>query len=273
MKKNILITGASSGIGKALAKKLILEGHNVYCGARRIDNMDDIRFLGASTYRLDVRNNENVNRVINAIIKEAGHLDIVYLNAGYAIAGPVEETPVEKVHQQFDTNVYGAARVVRAVLPHMREQNNGRLIFTTSIAGRASTGMNSWYSASKHALNGMVKGLAQEVAQFNIQVATVEPGCVDTELPEMQLKDMQASNQLPAYKAAVIKNHDWLKDSYNKGSDTTSTVNTLITAGFTNKPKLSYRSTIDGKLIYFIQWLFGEKCMGNIVSYLVKRSK
>ncbi len=272
MKKIVLIVGASSGIGKDLAKKLLLERHCVFCVARRVDNMQDLEKLGGHIFKMDVRDELNVEKVIANIINITGKIDVVYSNAGFPIAGPVEETPIDKVHEQFDTNVFGAARVARAVLPHMRKQNCGRIIFTTSIAGRISTGMNSWYSASKHALNGMVKGLSQEVAGFNIKVCTIEPGCVETELDALQLADMKATNKLDEYKEMVDKSHSFLYSAYRKGSDTKSTVDTMVKAGFCVSPKLSYRTTLDAKIMLFVQYLIGEKLMGNLFVNIIKRS-
>ncbi|MEW6997017.1 SDR family oxidoreductase [Colwelliaceae bacterium BS250] len=271
MKKNIFVIGASSGIGKDLVKALIIEGHNVYCAARRLKKLEELQRLGADVFRMDVRNEIEVNDVIAQVIAKAGHIDIVYSNAGFAIAGPVEETPIAKVHEQFKTNVYGAAIVVRAILPHMRKRNEGRIVFTTSIASRVSTGMNSWYSASKHALNGMVKGLAQELSPFNIKVITVEPGCVQTELDGIQLADMKYTNKHDAYAEAVKKSHDFLKDAYGRGSNTNSTVRTMIKAGFSNNPKLSYRSTADAKFMNILQKIVGEKSLGKIFNRLVNR--
>lgn len=272
MKKNILIIGASSGIGYDLAKTLLNQGHNIYCGARREDKLEGLKKAGANVHRVDVRSEDDINHIVSSMIKDLGHIDIVYANAGYPIAGPVEETPIEKVHQQFDTNVYGAARLVRAVLPHMRHQQFGRIVFTTSIAGRVSTSMNSWYSASKHALNGLVKGLSQEVSQFNIQVVTVEPGCVQTELDAIQLSDMKKTNTSPDYNMLVNKSHNFLKNAYLSGSDTSTTVTTLIKAGFSSSPKLCYQSTLDAKLMFWAQRIFGEKLIGSLLIYLIKRT-
>ncbi|CAH6894213.1 SDR family oxidoreductase [Vibrio chagasii] len=270
--KNVLVTGASSGIGKDLVVALLKQGHTVYCGARRIENMHDLRILGAHVLEIDVRDEEQVNVAVTKIISEVGNIDIVYSNAGYPIAGPVEETPIEKVHAQFDTNVYGAARLARAVLPHMRERNQGRIIFTTSIAARVSTSMNSWYSASKHALNGMAKGLSQEVADFNIQISTIEPGCVQTELDAIQLQDMKDTNQIAEYKEIVDKSHKFLDEAYRKGATPESTVNHMLKAGFDTKPKLSYQTTLDAKLMTVVQKVIGEKALGSLFSKLIKRT-
>lgn len=273
MSKKILVLGASSGIGYELVRRLTSENHTVYCGARRLENMKPLQDLGAHIYEVDVRDEESIQHIVDTMVNEQKTIDIVYSNAGFAIAGPVEETSIEKAKEQFETNVFGAARLARAVLPIMRQQSYGRIIFTTSIAGRVSTSMNSWYSASKHALNGLVKGLAQEVADFNIKVITLEPGCVQTEFDSIQLNDMLKTSSLPEYQTIVTKSHAFLKKAYQSGSSPQSTVNTMITAGFSHKPKLSYRSTSDAKIMNFTQHVLGEGLMGRIFSKIIATTK
>lgn len=272
LQKNILVVGASSGIGKDLVLQLLENNHQVYCCARRVEYMCELEEAGAKIYSVDVRSEEQVNRIIEKMISDLGHIDIVYANAGFAIAGPVEETPIKKVHKQFDTNVYGAARIARAVLPHMRERKQGRIIFTTSIASRVSTSMNAWYSASKHALNGMVKGLAQEVSGFNIKVSTIEPGCVQTEFDRIQLTDMLETSSLKSYQTVVSKSHNFLQNAYDSGSTTNSTVKKMLKAGFDANPKLCYQSTLDAKLMYWTQKIIGEKALGILFTKLINRT-
>ncbi|MCK6263465.1 SDR family oxidoreductase [Vibrio sp. ZSDE26] len=270
--KNILLIGASSGIGHDLAIKLLDQNHTVFCASRRLEKMRNLEVLGAKIFSVDVTDEEQVNRLVENMIEQVGHIDIVYANAGFAIAGPVEETSIEKVHSQFDTNVYGAARIARAVLPYMREKEQGRIIFTTSIAGRVSTSMNAWYSASKHALNGMVKALAQEVQGFGIHVSTIEPGCVQTEFDSIQLADMKTTTELEAYDSIVKKSHHFLQNAYNSGSTPESTVNNMLKAGFDNKPKLSYQTTLDSKLMFWVQKLIGEQTFGRLILKIIQRN-
>lgn len=271
MKKNILVLGASSGIGFDLCKKLLSEGNTVYCGARRVDRLQPLVELGAKAHQVDICCQEDIDAIVLLMLEQVQSIDIVYANAGFAIAGPIEETPIEKVAQQFDTNVYGAARICRSVLPHLRNQGYGRIVFTTSIAARVSTSMNGWYSASKHALNGMIKSLAQEVAKFNIQVVMVEPGCVQTEFDALQLSDMKRTTALPEYTDIVDKSHVFLEGAYRSGSSTLSTVDTLIKAGTVISPRLSYRSTLDAKLMYLAQRVFGERLMGKLFIKLIDK--
>ncbi|MGF1694113.1 SDR family oxidoreductase [Vibrio lamellibrachiae] len=271
-KKNILIIGASSGIGNDLALNLLEKNHTVFCAARRLEKMVNLDANGAHIFSVDVTDEKQVNELVKTMIEEVGHIDIVYANAGFAIAGPVEETSIEKVHSQFNTNVYGAARIARAILPHMRKSRQGRIIFTTSIAGRVSTSMNAWYSATKHALNGMAKGLAQEVQGFGIHISTIEPGCVQTEFDRIQLADMKATSELEAYDNIVRKSHNFLQNAYNSGSSPKSTVNNMLKAGFDNKPKLSYQTTLDSKLMFWVQRLIGENALGKLFVKLIERT-
>ncbi len=270
--KNILVIGASSGIGYDLVLELLKQRHNVYCGARRLHRLKTLEELGAKVYKVDVTKASSVQAIVNAMLVEVGSIDIVYSNAGYPIAGPVESESICNIQKQFDVNVYGAARVTQAVLPHMRARKQGRIVFTTSIAARASSSMNAWYSASKHALCGMAKALQQEVHDFNIKISTVEPGCVQTELPDIQLGDMLDSQRIPAYEETIKKSHKFLKDAYDKGSDTSSTVNTLIKAGFSRNPKLVYQSTPDAKLMALTLRLFGEGVFGSLVSKIIAKA-
>jgi len=273
MHKNILVLGASSGIGFELASHLLSLGHTVYCGARRLEKLKPLESLGAKIFATDVRSDADVHHIIQTMHDELGTIDIVYANAGYAIAGPVEETPIYKAQEQFDTNVFGAARVATTVLPMMRKQGFGRIIFTTSIAGRVSTSMNSWYSSSKHAMNGLLKGLAQEVAGFNIQISTIEPGCVQTEFDAIQLGDMINTSSNPEYSTIVKKSHQFLKQAYEGGSSPTSTVKTMVKAGFSKTPKLCYQSTWDSKAMFWAQRIFGEKLMNTLFLKLIHRTK
>ncbi|MGF1777002.1 SDR family oxidoreductase [Vibrio nomapromontoriensis] len=271
MQKNILVIGASSGIGYDLCDTLLKQGHTVYCGARRLDRLEGLRKQGAYVFQTDVCNEEDLHHIVETMAAQQSSIDIVYANAGFAIAGPIEETPIDKVKQQFDTNVYGPARIARKVLPYMRKQGHGRIIITTSIASRVSTSMNGWYSASKHAVNGMAKALAQEVAGFNVQIVIVEPGCVKTELDAVQLADMKATTSLPVYADIVDKSYGFLKRGYESGSNSDSTVKTMLAAGFSNKPKLSYQSTLDSKLMFWVQKIIGEQRLGQIILKLIMR--
>ncbi|MEX0273063.1 MAG: oxidoreductase [Flavobacteriaceae bacterium] len=181
MKKTIVVTGASSGIGKATALQLINEGHTVYGVARRLEKMQDIVTAGGRSLQMDVTDHAQVKEVISTIIDESGTIDVLINNAGYAVYGPVEEITHEQAKRQFDVNMFGLAEVTKAVLPTMRKQQAGTIINISSVGGKIYTPLGAWYHATKHALEGWSDCLRLEVKQFGINVVIVEPGAIKTE--------------------------------------------------------------------------------------------
>ena len=181
MEKVIIVTGASSGIGKATAMQLIKEGHIVYGAARRIERMQDLISAGGSAIEMDVTNHEQVQSQIIKIIDTEGKVDVLINNAGYAVYGPIEEIKYEQAKRQFDVNLFGLAEVTKAVLPTMRNQKSGTIINISSVGGKIYTPLGAWYHATKHALEGWSDCLRLEVKQFGIDVVIVEPGAIKTE--------------------------------------------------------------------------------------------
>ena len=182
--KTVLITGCSSGIGRATARAFLAEEWCVYATAR---NPADIKTLGEEGCRiatLDVTDPDDVDRVVDRIIEEEGHLSCVVNNAGYGQLGPVEDVPTAKVHRQFDVNLYGPHRLLRAALPHMRAQEEGTVVNVSSAAGRLSFPGGGIYAGSKFALEAMSDALRNEVDEYGIDVVVIEPGPVETKFRE-----------------------------------------------------------------------------------------
>ena len=188
MNKTVLITGCSSGIGRATAEAFVDEEWTVYATARDEDDVADLAESGCETAELDVTNAREIDRVVDRILDEQGRLDVLVNNAGTVQFGPVEDVPTDAVHEQFDVNVYGPHRLIRAVLPHMRERETGRIINVSSAVGLLATPGEGIYSSSKFALEGMSDALRNEVDQYGIDVVLVEPGPVATEF-ETQVSD------------------------------------------------------------------------------------
>lgn len=181
MKKVILITGASSGIGKATALQLIKEGHIVYGAARRVNKMQDLIQAGGHAIEMDVTDHNQVKSQVDKILNKESHIDVLVNNAGYAVYGPVEEISYEQAKRQFEVNLFGLAEVTKAVLPNMRERRTGKIINISSVGGKIYSPLGSWYHATKHALEGWSDCLRLEVQPFNIDVVIVEPGAIKTE--------------------------------------------------------------------------------------------
>lgn len=180
VQKTVLITGCSSGIGRATAHAFNDEGWTVYATARNPADIQTLGEAGCELATLDVTEQDDVDRVVDRILDEEGAIDCLVNNAGYGQFGPIEDVPVEKVHDQFDVNVYGPHRLTRAVLPHMRRERDGTIINMSSVAGRVSFPAGGVYCGSKFALEAMSDALRAEVDEYGIDVVLIEPGPVET---------------------------------------------------------------------------------------------
>ena len=179
MKKTVLITGASSGFGKAAAKLFASNDWNVVATMRTPDNEQDLVGLhDVLVTRLDVQDRMSINEAMEAGIARFGRIDALINNAGFGLFGVFEATPREKVQEQFDVNVFGVMDVTRAILPHFRRNRGGLIINVSSGAGVFTLPMLSLYCASKFALEGFSESLSYELASQNIVVKIVEPGGV-----------------------------------------------------------------------------------------------
>ncbi|WP_435093686.1 SDR family oxidoreductase [Halorubrum sp. N11] len=180
VQKTVLITGCSSGIGRAAARAFLDEGWTVYATARNPADIETLGEAGCELATLDVTDQSDVDRVVERILDEEGAIDALINNAGYGQFGPVEDVPTAKVHEQFDVNVYGPHRLIKAVLPGMRRERDGTIVNVSSVAGRISFPGGGVYSGSKFAIEALSDALRNEVAEFGIDVVVVEPGPVRT---------------------------------------------------------------------------------------------
>jgi NAD(P)-dependent dehydrogenase (short-subunit alcohol dehydrogenase family) len=171
----VLITGCSTGFGRAAAVELTNRGHDVVATARRLSTLDDLDV--AATVPLDVTDADSVR----ATVDRAGPLDALVNNAGFGVVGPVERVSLDDARRCMETNLFGAARMIQAVLPGMRERGTGTIVNVSSVAGRVGIPLDGFYSASKWALEGLSETLHFEVAHFGIRVRIVEPGFFETE--------------------------------------------------------------------------------------------
>ena len=178
--KTVLITGCSSGIGRATALAFADEGWTVYATARDPADIETLADAGCETAALDVTDEADIDRVVNRILDEEGVISCLVNNAGYGQFGPVEDVPMDKVEQQYEVNVYGPHRLIKAVLPHMRREEDGTIINLSSVAGRVSFPGGGVYCGSKFAIEGMSDALRAEVEPFDIDVVVIEPGPVRT---------------------------------------------------------------------------------------------
>ena len=258
-KKVILITGASSGMGKTTAQDLIKAGHIVYCVARSVDKMKDLEELGGHVMKMDVTDEENIDLVVKQIIEEQGRIDVLWNNAGYGLYGPVEEVSMERVQQQFEVNVYGVARLTQKVLPYMREKRDGLIINTSSMGGKIYTPLGAWYHASKHAIEGYSDCLRIELKAFNIKVVVLEPGVIDTGFNQGVRDNFSFKSKNGPYKEVVNAYIKAMDNPPMKGSNPkviSKTVQKIINA---RKPKTRYVAGQGGSFLIGLRKIFGDR--------------
>ncbi len=178
---SLLITGASSGIGKATALRLTSNPEfRVYATARHPETLADVARLGARTLALDVTDEKSMEAAVAAVEDETGSVGVLVNNAGYGEYGTIEETDLDRVRREFETNVFGLARMVQLVLPGMRKAGRGRVINVSSMGGRVVFPAGGYYHASKYAVEALTDALRFEVAPFGIKVSLIEPGPIRT---------------------------------------------------------------------------------------------
>jgi short-subunit dehydrogenase len=181
MKKVILVTGASSGIGAETVKNLLNKGHIVVAAARRTELMVPLLHIGADIMHLDLLDDNSILRLVEAIQQKYKRLDVLVNNAGYGLYGAVEDIPICEARRQFEVNLFALARLTQLVLPIMRKQGMGTIINISSIGGKMYMPLGAWYHATKHALEGWSDCLRLEAKPFGIRVVIVEPGIIRSE--------------------------------------------------------------------------------------------
>lgn len=180
-KKVVIITGASSGIGRKTALFLAKHNYIVYGGARRVEKLKELEQDGVKTMPLDVTDDASVGNFIGKVLGNEGRIDVLINNAGYGEYGAVEDVTIENAKKQMEVNLFGLARMTKAVLPVMRQQKSGKIVNISSIGGKMTTPMGGWYHASKFAVEALSDSLRMEVKQFGIDIVIVEPGGIESE--------------------------------------------------------------------------------------------
>ncbi|ASK29230.1 short-chain dehydrogenase/reductase [Chryseobacterium sp. T16E-39] len=202
MNKTVLITGASSGIGKATALYFAKNKWNVIATMRNPEKEKELnQYENVLVTELEVTDNDSIQKAIHHGIEQFGKIDAVINNAGYGQQGIFEAVTPEKIRAQFDVNVFGVMNVTRAILPHFRANNSGTVLNITSGAGRVTTPLLSVYSASKFAIEGFSESLAFELNSQNIKVKIVEPGYIATSFYERANQEFAFDPSLEDYKS------------------------------------------------------------------------
>jgi len=239
----VLVTGASSGIGKCCAEYLSQQGYRVYGTSRRTDLTDsEHRFSSTNLFQMiqmDVTEESSVKKGIDYIIARESSIDVVVNNAGFAIIGSLEDTTIKEAKSQFETNFFGTLRVCRAVLPIMRQQKAGYIVSISSIGGLVGLPFQSAYCASKFALEGAMEALRLEVRSLGIHVVLVEPGDIKTDITRHRRKTLESTRK-SAY-CGRFQNVVKLVESGERNGPTPEPIAKLVNRVISmNSPRLRY---------------------------------
>jgi NAD(P)-dependent dehydrogenase (short-subunit alcohol dehydrogenase family) len=188
--KAVLVTGCSSGIGRATALRLARSGWKVYASARRPETIADLRDAGCQTLALDVTDEQSMRAAVDTVEQAQGAVGVLINNAGYSQSGAIETVPLDAVRRQFETNVFGLVRLTQLVLPKMRAQRWGKIVNLGSMGGRLSFPGGGHYHATKHAVEAISDAMRFELRGFGIDVILLEPGLITTEFGEAATASM-----------------------------------------------------------------------------------
>jgi NAD(P)-dependent dehydrogenase (short-subunit alcohol dehydrogenase family) len=264
----ILVTGASSGMGKETAKRLLREGHTVYAAARRLDQMQDLQAMGAIALKMDITQEDDIVTAVRTITAGHGGVDVLVNNAGFGMYGSVEETGLADARYQFEVNLFGMARLTQLLLPAMREKGAGKIINLSSMGGKIYTPLGAWYHATKHAIEGWSDCLRIEVAPFGIDVVIIQPGIIATEFGKVLLDPMLKRSGQGPYKALAQGMAKGTRDSYAKpgaASPPSVVVDAIVQAIAAKRPRTRYAVGKLARPLMLLRKLFGDRVFDKTI--------
>ena len=233
----VLITGGSSGIGKAIGTYLKAKGFKVYGSTRNKANYPDFRYFDLLEF--NVCDPQAIDRAVEEIISKEGRIDIVINNAGIGITGPIEETPHKEILKAFETNLHGPIHVIKSVLSHMRAQNAGLIINITSIAGFMGLPYRGIYSSSKGALGLLTEALRMETKKFGVHITNLAPGDFATNIAAGRYHT--PVSEMSPYKAGYGNTLQMINDHVDKGGDPNMVAKKVLQIIGTKNPKIHYK--------------------------------
>lgn len=272
MKKVVLITGASSGIGKATARQLLSDGYIVYGAARRVEKMSDLADEEVNIIKMDVTDDASMVRGVDRIIEEQGRIDVLVNNAGYGSYGAIEDVDITEAKRQFEVNLFGGARLTQLVLPHMRGNRHGKIINISSIGGKIYTPLGGWYHATKHALEVLSDCLRFETKQFGIDVIVIEPGGIKTEWGDIAADHLLETSGDTVYSKLSTKVAELMQSMYRNPriSDPKIIARTISKALASRNPRTRYAAGYLAKVYLFFRRILPDRKFDNMLASAMK---
>lgn len=231
----VLVTGVSSGIGRAVANAFAAKGFEVFGTSRNPASTEPVP--GVELVRLDVTDAASVTAAVSTVVQRAGRIDILVNNAGVGVIGAAEESSVAQAQQLFDTNFFGLVRVTREVLPYLRAQRSGRIVNIGSVLGILPAPYGALYAATKHAVEGYSESLDHEVREFGIRVSVVEPAYTNT---SFEANATEADSPIDSYATTREQVRQALSQAVRGGDDPAVVAQVVLKAATSRTPKLRY---------------------------------
>ncbi|UDM32051.1 oxidoreductase [Lentilactobacillus laojiaonis] len=271
-KKVAIVTGASSGIGKQIAKNLKRNGFEVYALARRVYKMNDLDDLGINTMYVDVADETSIEETVAKILAQTGRIDVLVNNAGYGSFGSVEDVPLAEGKHQFEVNVFGAMKMIQEVVPTMRAQFSGRIINISSVDGKIANLLGAWYVGTKFAIEGMSDALRLELSQFGIDVILIEPAMVKSNWSEIAIDGMKKVTQMTPYNTLGRQSADFFRVATKFASSPYVIARAVDRAALSKAPKTRYAVGMVAKTAVISRKLLPDKMLDRILLDLTKKA-
>src|SRR5918996_558369 len=268
-----LVTGSSSGIGLETSKLLAKSGFYTYAtvhklegkGAHQIADIVKKENLPLDVVQLDVDSDESVIDTINTIIKKNSRIDVIVNNAGYALGGALEETSMEEIRKQFETNFFGVIRVMQAAIPIMRRQKSGKIVNITSMGGRVSIPLSTFYHGSKFALEGVSESLQYELAPFGIKIILIEPGAVGSNFWKSIKIATKANNPNSPYAQLASNVSKTFKKMEENAMHPSEVAKAVLDAVTSDNPHLRYVVGNDASKTLEVRKNMSDMEFGNLI--------
>jgi NAD(P)-dependent dehydrogenase (short-subunit alcohol dehydrogenase family) len=267
--KAVLITGCSSGIGRATAERMTDHGHTVYATARNLESIADLQQRGCHTLALDVTNEESMAAAVGEVEQAEGAVGVLVNNAGYSQSGAVETLDLDDVRRQFETNVFGLIRMCQLVLPGMRRQHYGRIVNVSSMGGKLTFPGGGAYHATKYAVEAISDALRFEVKGFGVDVVVIEPGLIKTRFGQTAkdtIGDREAGGPYDKFNAAIgaatIEAYEGPLSRLGAGPDAVAkAIEKAVTA---ERPRTRYPVTASARLLMGQRALLSDRMWDRI---------
>ncbi len=268
----VIVTGASSGIGEAVARRLVRAGMKVIIAARRPDRLEtlarELDPAGTSVLAVagDVTNDANRRTLVESAMRKFGRIDALVNNAGYGTRGPLEKVPVDAIRRNFETNVFSLIALTQLVLPAMRERGSGCIVNVGSVAGRIARPLSSVYDSTKHALEAITDGLRGELKPFGIRVSLIRPGFIITEFVEAanaaSAEVMASAGAYAPFYKGYSENTTIMRRVAGVPDDIARLVEIALAS---DNPAPRYSGPFHAKVFLFLRWILPDRLLGFIV--------